>query len=170
MRSRRGPGVRALLVVVALAAAGLSGCAQSNAAKGTSFTSLSAAAEQAQIWAEGAVAATSPLRPSTTVSSLPSEACDSNSGRNAASYEITMQTAKADVDQATLAAWHALAGNGFTLNAASAPASGTDPVAPGAGSPSWTITGSHDGFQAEVVGNRSDPGVRVRVVTPCFGT
>ncbi len=104
------------------------------------------------------------------MTSLPRERCDSASGREAARAEVTVKVPKGDVDAAALAAWRALAGVGFTLNASSAPASGTDPVAPSAGSPSWTISGTHDGFQAEVVANRADPGVRVWVVTPCFGT
>lgn len=173
MLSGRRPTVRTAFVAVAATAAclvSLNACAQSNAARGTSHTSLTSAAQQAQLWVEGAVTAAVPLLPAKTVDDRPSEACDSNSGRNAARYEVTVKTASGDVDRATLAAWHALAGNGFTLNATSAPASGTDPVAPGAGSPSWTITGTHDGFHAEVVGNRSDPSVRVRVITPCFGT
>jgi hypothetical protein len=171
VRRRAGAASTTVLALACLlVTSALAGCAQSNATKGTSFTSLSSAATQAQTRVDAAVGTAVPALPGKTVTSLPSEACDSNSGRNAARYEVTVKPTKDQVDAAALAAWRSLAGSGFTLNASSAPATGTDPVAPGAGAPSWTITGNHDGFQAEVVANRADPGLRVWITTPCFGT
>ena len=141
------------------------GCASGS---DSSFTSLAAADAQAKEWVDSAVTAAIPGVSTADGHSEGPDSCTTSADFSQYSYSLSVDVPADQVDEYTAAVWQGFQDNGFGTGAAT---TGTTPVPPGPGSPSWTIPMFHDGFTLEITGARTEPTyVSTYIVTPCLKT
>ena len=141
-----------------------SGCASGS---DSSFTSLAAADAQAKEWVDSAVTAAIPGASTADGHSEGPDSCTTSADFSQYSYSRSVDVPADQVDGYTAAVWQGFQDNGFGAGATT----GTTPVPPGPGSPSWTIALFHDGFQVEITGARTAPSyVSTYIITPCLKT
>jgi hypothetical protein len=94
------------------------------------------------------------------------DSCTSSPDFGEMSYSLSVDVPTERVDATVEAVWQGLRDDGFGTSTGA-----TAPVAPGPGSPSWSIDLFHDGFQVEITGARTEPtSVSTYIVTPCLRT
>ena len=169
MRRRPGTLLHAIVVLAVAVGAATTVAACASGSK-TSFTSLESADAQARAWVDATVTATFPAEYERSSNSPGRQTCTSSADFAEIPYEVVVTVPAQDVDRYTALAFTNLAARfGNSATGTGAP-TGTAPVPPGPGSPNWSLFAGHDGFTAEIVGNRvspPDPYVRIRIVTPC---
>jgi len=150
-------------VALALGALVLGACASGD---DSSFTSLAAADAQAREWVDTAVTGAVPGASPADGHSEGPDSCTTSPDFSEMSYSLSVDVPAAEVDTAVALVWQGLRDQGFGSTTV-----GTTPVAPGPGSPSWTITLVHDGFRVEITGARTAPTyVSTYIITPCLKT
>jgi hypothetical protein len=149
-----------LASITALAAVA---CASGDA---SSFTSLASADAQARDWVDTAVTGAIPGASTADGHAEGPDSCTTSADFSEMSYSLSADVPAAEVDTAVALVWQGFRDQGFGTTTA-----GTTPVAPGSGSPSWTVTLVHDGFRVEITGARTEPTyVSTYIVTPCLKT
>lgn len=164
--ARRGLGTRrgqAWLPTVVLLAVVTAGCASGSE---SSFTSITEADAQARAWVDAAVTSAVPGASTADGHSEGPDTCTTSPDFSEYSYSLSVDVPADQVDATTLAIWQGFQDQGFGNSP-----SGTTPVAPGPGSPSWTISLFRDGFRVEITGARTEPTyVSTYIITPCLRT
>lgn len=132
----------------------------------SSFTSLPSADAQAREWVDAAVTGAIPGASTSDGHSEGPDSCTTSADFSQMSYSLSVDVPADEVDTAVALVWQGFRDQGFGTTTA-----GTTPVAPGPGSPSWTVNLFHDGFQVEITGARTEPTyVSTYIVTPCLKT
>ena len=149
--------------VLALGVLLLGACASADE---SSFTSLAAADEQAREWVDTAVTGAISQASVADGHSEGPDTCTTSADFSEMSYSLSVDVPADEVDTAVALVWQGFRDQGFGTTTA-----GTTPVAPGPGSPSWTVNLFHDGFRVEITGARTEPTyVSTYIVTPCLKT